>query len=163
MKERYWKRMINLKYQIYYLDEYTDVSHKWDNIINIITGIASASSIGVWALWKDPKYVWIWSTIIAMSQVINAIKIYLPFSKRIKFLPKISSELSEIYNEYDYLWFKVSNGSLTDDKINDELKKLIAKEDKISNKYLIENHLPDKPELITKAFIKTEEYCNTNY
>ncbi|NFE83116.1 hypothetical protein FC754_03030 [Clostridium botulinum] len=163
MKEKFWGHMTALKYQIYYLDEYMEESYKWDNYINIFTAVTSASSIGAWAIWKDSKCVWIWSSIIAISQVINAIKTQLPFSKRIKFLPKLTSELGELYNEYDYLWLDVSNDRLTDKQINDELKKLVSKDDKISDKYLNENHLPYKSKLANKAQSKLEQYYNNYY
>jgi len=90
----------------------------------------------------------------------HALKNRLPYSKRTKFLPKFHSELTEVFNEYDYLWFKVSNGQLTDEEINDILKVLIAKDNKISNKYTIDNHLPYNEKLSNKAQIKYDGYYN---
>jgi len=150
--------MTDLKYQLFYLAEYMEDSYKFDNYINGYTAVVSFSSVGAWTIWSQFSYVW--SVLIAVSQVINALKNRLPYSKRTKFLPKFHSELTEVFNEYDYLWFKVSNGQLTDEEINDILKVLIAKDNKISNKYTIDNHLPYNEKLSNKAQIKYDGYYN---
>lgn len=156
MKEKYWNYMVALKYQLFYLGEYIDHSYKWDTYLNWFLACASTSSIGAWAIWKEFNYVW--SIIIAGSQVINALKAQLPYSKRTKFLPKLYSELSELFNEYDYWWYKVSNDKLSEEEINDKLKELVEKDNKISNKYLMENHLPVKNKFCNKAQIQLENY-----
>lgn len=99
-----------------------------------------------------------WSVIIALSQVINAIKIYLPYNKRVKFLNQMHSELLKLFIEYDYLWFKVAYGDLQSSEINEKIKILRFKEQKINNDSLSHNHLPKQQKLITKANKNLECY-----
>lgn len=84
MQEKYWKYMVQIKAWIFYLDVYTEDSYRWDRIINIVVAIASSTSIAAWAIWQ--KYSFVWSIIIAISQVLTTIKGFLPYSKRLKML-----------------------------------------------------------------------------
>lgn len=79
IQKKYWNELSQLKFELYYLGEYIAHSEKCDNSINIITAITSSSSIAAWALWDSWKFVW--SFIIALSQVINAVKIHLRIVK----------------------------------------------------------------------------------
>lgn len=158
MQEKFWSNMSDLKYQLFYLAEYMEQSYKYDNYINYYTAIISFSSVGAWTIWNQFNYVW--SVLIAISQVINALKNQLPYSKRTKLLPKLHAELTEVFNDYDYLWYKISSGQLTDEEINDNLKDLIGKDNKINNKYLIDNHLPYNEKLFNKAQEKYNQYYN---
>lgn len=108
LQERYWKELVQLKFENFYLDEYLNHSYKLDNTINIITAISSSGSIAGWAIWNDLMIVW--SIIIAVSQVINAIKPYLPFSKRLKTITSMNADVSALFNKAEYNWFKVANG-----------------------------------------------------
>lgn len=87
MQEKYWKYMVQIKAWIFYLDVYTEDSYRWDRIINIVVAIASSTSIAAWAIWQ--KYSFVWSIIIAISQVLTTIKGFLPYSKRLKMLGKV--------------------------------------------------------------------------
>lgn len=78
MQEKYWKYMVQIKAWIFYLDVYTEDSYRWDRIINIVVAIASSTSIAAWAIWQ--KYSFVWSIIIAISQVLTTIKGFLPYS-----------------------------------------------------------------------------------
>jgi hypothetical protein len=158
MQKKFWNRMTSLKFQLLYLNEYIAQSFKYDNYINIFIALSSSSSIAAWVIWSSFKFIW--SIIIAVSQVITVLKNYLPYSKRLKFLPQLHSELTDLFNEYDYLWFKVSNGDMTEEEINEKLKTLMIKDTKIRNKYILNNHLPHNKKASNIAQIKFEQYFN---
>lgn len=155
MQRKFWDEMCQLKFELFYLEEYISNSYDWDKRINFITAIASSSSIGAWAVWNSLKFVW--SSIIALSQVINAIKTQLPYSKRIKVLNDVYSEYSRLFIEFDYTWYKASNGDMSNTDINDTLKSLRTKKDKIDNKLLTIN-LPRNEKLVEKAMKNIELY-----
>ncbi len=156
LQERYWKELVQLKFENFYLDEYLDHSYKLNNTINIITAISSSGSIAGWAIWNNLMIVW--SVIIAASQVINAIKPYLPFSKRLKVITSMNSDISALFNKAEYNWFKVANGYLTLQEINELQYELKKERQKIDEKYYTNLYLPDKRKLKEKADISVDIY-----
>ena len=71
---------MQLRASVYYLQAYQIHSEKWDNRIQIFLAITSSSSIGGWVIWNE--YGIIWGSLIAVSQVINAIKRFLPLKSK---------------------------------------------------------------------------------
>lgn len=82
MQEKYWNYMVQIKAWTFYLDIYAEDSYKWDRRINIYGAIASSSSIAAWTIWRNWSFIW--AAIIAISQVLTAIKQYLPFGRKVK-------------------------------------------------------------------------------
>ena len=134
MQEKYWKYMVQIKAWIFYLDVYTEDSYRWDRIINIVVAIASSTSIAAWAIWQ--KYSFVWSIIIAISQVLTTIKGFLPYSKRLKMLVPFMEDLKFLYNKIEYNWFKVASGDLSEDEINELLYSFKDEFSNIENKNL---------------------------
>ena len=120
MQEKYWKYMVQIKAWIFYLDVYTEDSYRWDRIINIVVAIASSTSIAAWAIWK--KYSFVWSIIIAISQVLTTIKGFLPYSKRLKMLVPFMEDLKLIV--LDNIW---DLGKRTNDYLKQIKKDAIKK------------------------------------
>lgn len=161
MQERYWNYMVQLKEWIFYVDAYSDASYKWDQRINIFLAVTSSSSIAAWAIWS--KLGPLWAFVIALSQVVTAVKPYFPFNKRLPLLGQISSQLQLLFNKADYQWYKVSNGDYTENEINDilfDLKKQYT--DNIS-KLLESDALPEVAAYRKTAGEKTSSYFSTQY
>ncbi|MPM63545.1 hypothetical protein SDC9_110425 [bioreactor metagenome] len=153
--------MVQLKAWMFYLDEYTDDSYKWDKRINIFLAITSSSSIAAWAIWN--KYGFVWALLIALSQVVTAIKPQLPFSKRLETLCKISNQLQILFNKADYNWYKVSNGELAEEQINDLLFELKKQYIDTIGKTLEADPLPENGQFKAVADTKTEKYFQDTY
>ena len=76
-QNRFWNQLKELKVHVFYLQNYAVSSGRYDQSINIFLAIASSSSIAAWALWKE--YQFVWACIIAIAQVITAVKPLLPY------------------------------------------------------------------------------------
>lgn len=161
MQERYWKYMVQLKAWIFYVDEYINVSYKWDRRINVFVAITSSSSIAAWAIWN--RYSFLWALLIAISQVIVAIKPHLPFSKRIEILSRVSALLQTLFNKADYQWYKISNGDLSESEINDILFDLRRQYLETVEKELSTISLPEKEVLKKIADLKVESFFQNGY
>lgn len=161
MQNQFWNELTKLKFRLFYLEEYLNQSHKFDSLMNIITAVTSSSSIGAWVIWNRLKFIW--SLLIAISQVISATKAYLPFNKRTKFLYPLSSELSRLYIDYEHNWTKIAEGQMSINEINDLLKKLRSKALQIEDTYLLNNYLPPNNSLVKKAEKRNEEYFSAFY
>lgn len=161
MQARYWKFLVQIKAWIFYVDIYADSSYRYDKLINIIIAITSSSSIAAWAVWSEYNYVW--AFLIAVSQVITAIKPHFPFNKRLELLGKLSNELQLLFNKADYNWYKVSNGILSEEEINELLFELKRQYVELEGKYLKSESLPEKEQFLVLADQKTEKYFADTY
>ena len=153
--------MVQIKAWIFYLDVYTENSYRWDRIINIIVAIASSTSIAAWAIWQ--KYSFVWSIIIAISQVLTTIKVFLPYSKRLKVLVPFMEDLKFLYNKIEFNWLKVASGDLSENEINELLYSFKDEFTNIENKNLKEETLLENNKFREIADRKTDEYFVDNY
>lgn len=161
MQEKYWRYMVQIKAWIYYLDIYAEKSYKWDRRINIYGAIASSSSIAAWAIWKDWSYVW--AFIIAISQVLTAIKDFLPFGRRLKLLRPFIEDMKLLYIKIEYDWYKVAEGELTEKEINTLLFSYKKEFASIENKYIKEEVLLENSNYKEEADQKNNRYFANNF
>jgi len=161
MQEKYWKYMVQIKAWIFYLDLYTENSYKWDKRINVISAIASSTSIAAWTIWQQFSYIW--SVIIALSQVLTVIKEYMPYNKRLNILVPFMENIKFLYNKVEYNWYKVASGELTEEKINELLYTFKDEFTNIENKNLKEETLLENEIFKKIADKKTDFYFKNNF
>lgn len=161
MQEKYWRYLVQIKAWIFYLDLYAEDSYKWDKRINVFGSIASSTSIAAWAIWQELSFIW--SVIIALSQVLTAIKSFLPYSKRLKNLEPFIEDLKFLYNKIEYNWFKVASGELTEEEINELLYTFKNEFVNIENKNLKEETLLENDSFKKIADDKTDSYFANNF
>lgn len=161
MQEKYWRYMVRIKSWLFYLDIYEENSYKWEKNINIFSAVVSSTSIAAWAIWQQFSYVW--SVIIAVSQVLTAIKSFLPYNTRRKVTISFLEDLKLLYNKIEYNWFKVSDGELTEEEINEMLFIFKDEYTNIENKNLKEETLPENERFMKIAAQKTDQYFQNNF
>lgn len=157
---KYWKMLVQLKAATFYLNIYADRSYKWERRINIITAIASSASIGGWVIWQQISFVW--SFVIALSQVVNAIMPFFPFKKRLEIVKNMAKEIQDLFIIADYDWFKVANGDFTENEINDLILNLRKKYNDIQDKYMSDGCLLENEKIKNLADKKTDMYFEYN-
>ncbi len=86
---RYWNPFVQLKRDAAYIGRYHAADEAVDRWLDILSAIASSSSIGAWAIWRDHAPVW--AIIIAASQMLTAIRAYLPYKARLRTLATLGS------------------------------------------------------------------------
>jgi hypothetical protein len=104
-----------MKYKGYIFALLVAKYQKLDRNVNIFLALASSGSIAAWAVWKS--YPFLWSGIIAASQVITTIKPYFPYNKIAKELNSRCLKMDLLNNEYERMWYKIQRGKLTEDTI----------------------------------------------
>lgn len=116
MQEQYWKELYQLKVHIHLIELLLERAERVDRVVKIILAVSSSVSIGAWAIWNHYSYVW--AAIIATSQVLTAVRPFLPYSNRIKAYSPLIRELEELMIHSEYKWSAISNGELTTKQIN---------------------------------------------
>lgn len=160
-QKRYWSQLQEFRIHLIYLHLYAANSEWWDKCVNIFLAITSTSSIAAWAVWQ--KYQMVWAIIIAASQVVAAIKSFLPYQQRLKAIGNLNDRLQEICLESEKFWYSVAQGEMSDKEIHDLYIELRSKSIEAEKKFLKNIVLPKKAELIEKAEAEADIYFRSKY
>ena len=160
-QKKYWNQLEQLKTNVFYLHFYAMNAEWWNRAINIFLAISSSSSIGAWVIWKEYDYVW--AAIIAISQVLTAIKPQLPFQQRCKLINELNDKLQEYSLQCEADWYDVSEGNLTDKEIHDLTIQCSTNVMEAEKKILKSVTLPIKTSLLEKAEDEAELYLKRKY
>jgi hypothetical protein len=160
IQKMYWDTLVQIKHDQIYVDQYLNRSTKISNTMNLFTAFVSSSSIAGWAIWQQLSILW--SIIIVLSQIINAIKDYLPFSKRVKNLTDIYIKLADLFNKMDFYWYDISNGKISKKDIHEKLYTFKAERDKIESRTIGNQYLPNNKRIRSRSYEMTEQYFH-NY
>jgi hypothetical protein len=160
-QEKYWEFLKQIRFELYFIDEYIRSTNKPETAVNVITAIASSGSIASWVIWRDLGFVW--GIIIAASQLINAVRPLLPYTRRLKLLQSVHGELAKLSLEVEYNWYGISHGDLTQREIHSKLFELKRKREDIDSRHLANHVLPKKPKLEALANTSVDQYLIRNY
>lgn len=161
MQERYWRKLTDKRYRLIYVNEYY-IQCVWvQRFINVILAITSSGAIAAWAVWKEFPVVW--AGVIAISQVITAVKPLLPYEKRIETIYDMINQMTTICNEIETKWYYVANGSLTEEEINDLSYQFEKKWTEIETKNFKGDMIPSDARLEHIANIKKDEYFSNDF
>ena len=86
--------MTTLKRDARYVDLCLARAEQIDRAIRAFLAIPASSSIGGWLIFQ--QYAIIWATVVAASQVLQAVKEYLPYKNRLKALAALSVDLNAL-------------------------------------------------------------------
>lgn len=161
VQSRYWQEFLDLKRDARYIDLYQARTESIDRIIGGFTAVTSSVSIGGWAIWQNLSFLW--GCIIAVSQVLGAVKNYLPYKKRLRALAALSPELNALSIAAESGWFEVSRGILDEQEIYALQMKLKKKKQDVVHKSFSEYSLPDCKKLMQLADADTLEYVRSYF
>src|SRR6266571_5941537 len=109
VQERYWNELYQLKVHVNYVELHLRKAELIDRAMKVFLAFVSSGSIGAWVIWKDLAAVW--GVIIAASQVLNAVQMYLPYKERLKALSGLLNDFEELLVYTEMKWFDVASGS----------------------------------------------------
>jgi hypothetical protein len=157
----YWKEFYRLKVHVNYLELQLERTESIDRGLKIVLAVTSSASIGAWAIWK--QYAWIWAAAIAASQVLNAVRQFLPYKERLRCIAGLMTELEELLLVVESKWLDISNGEMTDVEIRKSLTNLRQLRQRAFKKHFPGTILPDEPRLFQKAETRANEYVSNFY
>ncbi len=160
-QERYWKEFYQLKVHVNYVELYLQNSEWWDKAIKMFLAVTSSSSIAGWALWKEAEIFWM--VLIAGSQVIMAIRSFLPYKNRQKALSGLLTGLESLLVKAEQKWFSVSEGELTDKQVHNLQFQVRTKKIELLKKHLTSTTLPENKRIFIKAQQTADIYFDHFY
>ena len=161
MQQKYWNLLVQTRFKVEYVDVYAEKMYGYDKAINIICAIASSTAIAAWSTWTQLAYIW--GLIIAVSQLASVIRDIFPFNNRIKVLRELSGKLKGTFCQMEFDWYKVSQGLLLDEEINELLFRYKKQIKDIEVRHLTEEFLPEKQNYKIIAEDKCKDYFTALY
>jgi hypothetical protein len=158
---QYWNLLKELKVHVIYLHLYISKDEKVDRIIDIFLAILSSTSIAAWAVWQ--QYPMVWAGLIAVSQIITAIKPFLPYKTRIKLLSELNDQIQILSLECEKGWFDVSEGVLTNREIHAKRMEFKNKTAKAERTVLNSTTFPKNDRLLKMAEQEADKYFSSNF
>lgn len=156
---QFWYNFATINRNAIYINRYHAKVEKIDRTLNILSAIASSSSIAGWLIWKDLWFFW--TFIIAASQVLAVVKPYLPYKERLRALSLFGPELDGLTLAAEEGWFAVSHGRLTDEETHKQTMALKKKVQSAQNKAFKGMSLPEDLKLQAVAKSESLDYMAT--
>jgi hypothetical protein len=122
-QQLYWNQMIELRVAAGYIRRYRDRLGGWVTRLGTLKAIASSGGIAAWAIWREHAFVW--GTIIAASQVADALKEVFPFTKTHKAASEHAITLDSIFIDAQSEWESIFSGRYSNDQIINRRHKLM--------------------------------------
>jgi len=160
-QHRYWNQLIQLRVDSYYIHAYHEAMESRQTALNMFLAVAASASIASWAIWK--QFAFLWATVIASSQLLSAVKHYLPFERRVKQLAPLSIDLDQLFLDAERQWYAVAEGQLPNQAIHEALISLKERRTKADHTYFKETALPSKPKLLKEAEQRATAYLSQSY
>ena len=156
----YWNQMIELKVAAGYIRHYRDDLGKKVTALATVKAIASSGGIAAWAIWKE--YAFLWGTIIAASQLADALKEVFPFTKIHKAACDHAVTLNSMFIDAQLEWENIFSGRYTDEQIMNRRHKLKKLQHEAERKNF-PNGLAEKEAFVAEAEQEAVDYFAAMY
>ncbi len=160
MTSQIWATLNDTRFKGYCLHILVQRFQRLDRAINIFLAIASSGSIAAWAIWNS--YPMVWGTIIALSQVVTAIKPFFPYYKYVKELNSKCLRIESLNIELEKLWYKLQKDKISDDEASEAYFDIRAQCNEVFN-FADETILEVSKAIENKANQKMKVFLKSNY
>jgi hypothetical protein len=130
----YWDEFVQLKADACYIREYRNALNGWVTSTATIRAVASSGGIAAWVIWQ--RYAFLWASIIALSQLADALKDVFPFQKRRTALSRWVRQLDRMFVVAQRDWDAIAHGRCRDEQISKLLHQLRSREQRLQAKYV---------------------------
>ena len=144
----------DIKFKEQYMERYKIHAERIEGGLSIFCALASAGSIFAWTRWTN-QYIW-WSLILLAAQIVQIVKTYLPYSRRLDALKYLIPEMHLLVIAVENKWFELE--SLEDADYTPFIREYRTKYADLDSKYLGPDPLPDIKRLRNKAASATDNH-----
>lgn len=162
MRDRIWATLCNYQYKGFVTELLYCKYQKYERNINVFLAVMSSGSIATWAIWK--KLDLLWASLIALSQLITAIRPYFQYHKYVKELGSKSLKSEYLNIEFERLWDYCQRDKISEEEIEDRyyaLKQEGLAIFRFSDEIIFDISKDEK--LSKKADEMTLQYLKNNY
>ena len=112
----YWKQLQELKAACICIRHYRNRLARRVRAVEIVKAVGSSGGIAGWVIWKD--YPFLWSAVIALSQLLDALKHVFPFAKTHRAASDLTVALEVVYIDAEEEWESIFAGAVPADAIS---------------------------------------------
>ena len=156
----YWNKMLDLRTAADYIRLYRNYTGRWVTRVAVVRAVASSVSIAGWAIWH--RFAFIWALVIALSQVLDALREVFPMTRRHKVASEYSVALEALFIDAQRDWEGILAGKYSADAVMELLHSLRGAHHTIESK-IIREDLPDKDDLFRIAELDADVYLSETY
>ncbi|HYL99765.1 MAG TPA: hypothetical protein VEZ90_12480 [Blastocatellia bacterium] len=160
MRDKVWSNLANVKFKAMYSYQYSRSADRIGRLTSWFLALASASSVAAWAFWK--AHPAIWGGIIAVSQVLQVTKPYLPVIGSDKELLEMSFDYEQLFLEYEKLWNEVESESVDEKAVTQRIEELHKKALEIERTHR-NVHIPTRKRLSEQVYADVEKFLKLNF
>jgi hypothetical protein len=161
MRDKYATFMVEKKFVLEYLSLLIKQNNKIQKGLLIFVALMSSSVIGGWMIWNTVSPLW--AVFLAISNVINIIRPYLPYDKRAKVLYQLDFELSTQFIYIEKEWNDIEEGKIDDSAINEKYANFDLQWTNSMNKFMADDSFPDDKKMTKRADEETNTYFKKFY
>jgi hypothetical protein len=156
----YWNQLVELKVASVYIRLHRNRLARYDTLISTIRAVASSGGIAGWAIWH--QFAFVWAVVIALSQVVDALKDVFPFSKRLKAAADLTVGLERLCIDAQFEWEALYAGRMDTHQITEACRRLQVAQLDAENRSFPSGFAPNE-RLLTLAKEETKAYFKTRY
>jgi len=157
LREQFWSCMAEIKHKEAYYLRYQERSRKIDRWITALCGITTATSVATWAMWLHIP--WLWSLLIATSQLVQALKPHIfPYSEQLVALKFFLPSASQLLIQAEFEWNGIDNRS--DEEIRELVREYQLKIESLENKYRGDTWFTPKTHIADRAEEDRDQYLS---
>jgi hypothetical protein len=139
---------------------YRDDQGRWVRRIGIVKAVASSGTIAAWSIWKD--YALAWGIILALAQLIDAVKEYIPEQKKQRAASDLAETIDFLFIDAQFQWNSVKDGSLDSNEIMARWRKLAMLRLEAERKFFPDG-IPGADQLRALAQDQSDAYFRATY
>jgi hypothetical protein len=156
----YWKQLVQLKAASICIRLYRNRLGRWVRRIELVKAIGSSGGIAAWVVWKDLPFLW--SGIIAASQLLDATKHVFPFARQHKAASDLTVALELLCIDAAEEWEGIYGGKIPNDLITERRTRLAKLQLEAEHKHFPEGFEPSS-KLIELATDEANAYFSMTY
>jgi hypothetical protein len=160
IRQQIWTNLVNVKFKTIYLGHLIGRNQKISLWINIFLAVVSLSSFSAWTIWKILPGLF--TTLIAVSNILMVVKPLLSFDRRIKELNEKLARLEDVQFEYEKLWYYFETKAINEKDAGKMFFEIYEKQIN-SLRTSSEIILSSNKKITGKSNIETDNYIRNHY
>jgi hypothetical protein len=100
--ELYWSQLVQLKAASICIRLYRNQLARWVRGVEVVKAVGSSGAIAAWVVWKD--WPLLWAGIIALAQLLDALKHVFPFARQHKAASDLTVALELLCIDAEVEW-----------------------------------------------------------
>lgn len=161
MREKYWEFFKNTKYRFFYYKHFQILYSRINFALTVFCSLTALSSVAAWGIWKSAPIIW--SLLICISQLIQAILPQLPYSDMLCSTKFMICSLDKLLVSIENTWHEIDVYDYSDEKILKYLEKYNCQVSELTFQFFSGTYLPYVKRCEEKATEECTSYFKTNF